>query len=382
MTRDSAAFARLAEQLMRERETAKAVVARVRRSPGMYLDLPLPEDWRTIGMAQELSAAASDLLESSPQDSLALAQLALTSAAGLPESYPALLRAQVEATAWKELSNAHRYRSEYPAALRALDSGERRIAEFAALTYDRAVMALARALTLREMNETRTALKILEEARPIFVDHGDERRLAQCDLVMGMIHYREGNVREAREIYRRVVLSAHALGDLRTLASAYNNFGRAAAQLGDVAEALDALQHARAIFVELGQSTEIARVSWSVGFGLLSAGRADAAIGVLRDARDAFLGLKLPEEAGLVGVDLIEALLATDARGSAHSLATTIVDEFRAARLNERTLTAVAYLRDTVPTATARTAHYVGSYLREMRENPAVLFAPPPPDLQ
>ncbi len=382
MTRDSAAFARLAEQLMRERSAAKMVVARVRRSPGMYLDEPLAEDWRTIGMAQELASAATDVLESSPQDSLALAQLALTVASSLPDDYPDLLRAQVEATAWKELSNAHRYRSEYPAALKALDRADRKIAGFAALTYDRAVIALARALTLREMNDTRAALKMLEEARPVFADHGDERRLAQCDLVSGMILYRMENRAAARDAYRRAAVSAQAVGDLHTLGAAYTNLGRIAAEQGDVAAALEALQQSRAIFGEMEMDAALARASWGVGVALLSAGKVDPAIGVLREVREKFLNMGLPEEAGLAGVDLVEALMATNARAAAHTLASSIVDEFRNANLNERALDAVAYLRDTAPTAPPRTAQYVGRYLREVRENPSLLFAPPPIDLQ
>ena len=382
MTKDSAAFARLAEQLMRERSAAKLVVAKVRRSPAMYLDLPLAQDWRTIGMAQELAAAASEVLASTPQDSLALAQLALTVASSLPGTYPNLLRAQVEATAWKELSNAHRYRSEYAAALRALDAAERKISEFAALTYDRAVIALARALTLREMNETKAALKFLDEARPVFADHGDERRLAQCDLVSGMILYKMENRTAAREAYRRAAMSAQAVGDLHTLGAAYTNLGRIAAEQGDVSAALDALQQSRAIFGETGMQVEIARASWGVGVALLSAGKFDAAIGVLREVRETFLGIGLPEEAGLAGVDLVEALMATNARATAHTLASSIVDEFRVAKLNERALHAVAYLRDTAPTAPPNTAQYVGRYLREVRENPSLLFAPPPLELQ
>jgi len=86
--------------------------------------------------------------------------------------------------------------------------------------------------------------------------------------------------------------------------------------------------------------TEIARTNWNIGVAQLSASRFESAIAVLSDARAELLRLGMPEDAGLAGVDLIEALLATNERVPARELAAMIVDEFRRAGLNERALQA------------------------------------------
>jgi tetratricopeptide repeat protein len=158
-----------------------------------------------------------------------------------------------------------------------------------------------------------------------------------------------GSERYARPEDRHCAVSmARAMADLHTVAAAYNNLGRTAADAGDVHAAVDALQQARAIFRELDMPTEIARTGWSLGVALLSASKFGSAIAILSEAGRDLLRLGMPEDAGLAGVDLIEAFLATDKRVSARELAITVVDEFRRAGLSERALQALSYLRETV----------------------------------
>jgi tetratricopeptide (TPR) repeat protein len=175
---------------------------------------------------------------------------------------------------------------------------------------------------------------------------------------------------------QRVIPVARAGGGLHTVAAAYNNLGRTAADARDVNGAVDALQQARAIFRELDMPTEIARTTWNIGVAQLSASRFDPAIAILSEARSELLRLGMPEDAGLAGVDLIEALLATNKRVAARELAATIVDEFRRAALSERALQALSYLRETADVANAETAHRVGAYLRRLKDEPSLLFLP------
>jgi len=370
-------FARLARQLEAERRDAAKAVPLIVTDPERFLDEPLRREWLTLGMVEALCSAARTELVRSPERSLHIAQLATTIAEALVESYPRLIRVQVQAQAWKAMSNAHRLASRHPAALLALDVADRRIADEPALAHDRATLALARAITLREMDRTAEALLLLEGSREVFRNHRDLRQVAQCDLVIGMTHHRTGRFAEARQAFMRVIPVARAEDDLHTMAAAYNNLGRAAADAGDLNASVDALQQARSIFRELEMPTEIARTNWSIGVAQLSAARFDSAIGMLSEVRAELLKLGMPEEAGLAGVDLIEALLATNARAAARDLAVTIVEEFRNARLNERALQALSYLRETADVATAETAHQIGTYLRRLTNEPALLFVAP-----
>jgi len=172
----------------------------------------------------------------------------------------------------------------------------------------------------------------------------------------------------------RVIPSARTAGDLHTVAAAYNNLGRAAADAGDMSASVDALHQARAIFRELEMPAETSRTTWSIGVAQLTASHFESAIRILGGVRQEFLDLGMPEEAGLAGVDLIEALLATNARAAARELAEAIIDEFRRAGLNERALQALAYLRETANVATPDVARRVGAYLRRLKDEPALLF--------
>jgi tetratricopeptide (TPR) repeat protein len=328
-------------------------------------------------MAELLCAAAVELLSHAPGRSAALAQLAIAVAGELDGRYPRIIRAQITAAAWKELANAHRYRSDHDAALRALDRADEAIGDEPSLGYDNAVLALARATTLREMDRIPEALRLLHEAASVFRGHGDRTRVAQCELLGGMILHQQRDTSAARRAYRRAVEVAHGTGNAQIVASAYVNLGVLDAELGRTNDALDSLQQSRAIFVELDAGGEIARANWGIGLALLKASRFEAAIPLLRDARAAFLALGMVEEAGLAGIELFEAHLAIDRPDTAHAVLTSVIDEFRAASLGDHALVALAYLRDLGPAVRRESAQHVHTYLLRLRREPALLFHPP-----
>ncbi len=203
-----AEYQRLARQLSRERIAAREVIRTLLPDPWPYLDAPLPPDWLTAGMAFELADTANDLLERSPDRSAALAELATIVAAGLDAEYPRVMRAQAVSGAWKEVANAQRYRSKYEEALAALERGDEVLENEPVLAHDRAILLFARATTLGEINRYAEALELLDEAADVFHDFGDEYRIAQCELLRGMLHQRRGKAAAARAAYRRALAGA------------------------------------------------------------------------------------------------------------------------------------------------------------------------------
>jgi tetratricopeptide (TPR) repeat protein len=211
-------FVRIANRLQQEQAAARTIVDQVRRNPSAYLLSPPPEEWKTAGMVQELTEVAHALCQQTPEKSAALAELATIIVATLDESYPRVLRTQLGAAAWKEMANTHRYRSQYDAALRALDRADETIAGETALGYDRAVLALTRATTLREIDRLPEALRLLDGAAEVFREHGDNTRVAQCELLAGMIHHGQGATAFARTSYRTAAAIARDAGDVSTVA--------------------------------------------------------------------------------------------------------------------------------------------------------------------
>ncbi|HEX9162480.1 MAG TPA: hypothetical protein VF980_12310, partial [Thermoanaerobaculia bacterium] len=114
-------------------------------------DEPIPPAWRTLGFVQELALEAATTLEQDPELSCSLAQFAVATASGIsPTAYPPLAIAFAEGQAWKELGTAHRYLSQYDAALRAYDAARRSYASYGALAHELAIVDLARAVALSE----------------------------------------------------------------------------------------------------------------------------------------------------------------------------------------------------------------------------------------
>lgn len=364
----------LTRQLESEEAAARPIVERLKIDP----TAPLPPECITSGLVEQLTIAARELHQQAPATSEVLARRATEMAAALDEDfYPHVMCVQAAIHAWKELANARRYQSDCEGALRALDTAQSLIADEVALAHDRAILALARATTLREMNRIPEALQALRFALPIFEDHADSHRVAQCQLLAGMIEHRHGTIAAAVDAYRRAIMTAREVYDIRTVASAYVNLGVLDAEQGRTNAALDSLQQARSIFSELRASAELPRASWGIGVALLTAGRHEAAIPVLRDTRRAFQQVGMPEEAGLAGVHLAEAYLALDRHTAAHRLITAVIEEFRAAKLNERAFVALAYLRDLGPAARRESAQHVYTYLTRLRREPQLVFLPP-----
>ena len=102
------------------------------------------------------------------------------------------------------------------------------------------------------------------------------------------------------------------------------------------------------------------------------------AISALQSIRAQFLSRGMSEEAALVGLDLIDASIATEQRDRAIALTEQVIAEFTAAGLNERAMTALSYLHDLVPTAAEprRIVAHVRLYLEELRREPTRLFLP------
>jgi tetratricopeptide (TPR) repeat protein len=373
---DAGEFPRVAKKLAEERTAAAPVVRQLRTALDAYWDRQIPRAWRTVGFVQELTAAARDTLKHDPKATLALAQFAVVIAGSLPaEAYPQAILTQAEAAAWKEIANAHRYRSEYAAALRALDVVDGRLARVHGLGHDRATLRLTRALVLTDQGQGDEALALLRECVTDFTEYDDGQRIAQCLHLRGMIEQRAGRFHEAITTYESALEYLEDVDDRYVRASLQNNMGHVYAELQQPDEALACLREALALFDDLHATGEVARTAWGLGRVLLANERYTEAKSAFVGARRSLLRLMLPEEAGLAGLDLADAFLATGAVAAAVRQVEEVIDEFRAANLNGRALMALQYLSDLLPTPRARAAvRHVRTYIDELRRSPNLLF--------
>jgi tetratricopeptide (TPR) repeat protein len=358
------------------------VVDELRTKISAHFECEVPAEWRNIGFVLELNAAAPEVLEKDAKAAQAIAQFAIAVLAAISaDAYPRTILRTAEATAWKELANAHRYQSDYAAALRALDAGDRCLADSLTSAYDEAVLHFARALIYCDQGRFDEADEVLAASLRVFAEHQDQRRSGQCLLLQGMSQHRRGLFRDACSSYEAAISKLRRTDDLASLASAFNNLGHARSDLGEHAAGVTALHNALAIFTDLAMTGEGVRTRGVLGRVLLSQGHFGQARAMFVETRAAFLRLGMPEEAGIIGLLLVEALVALHAIPQAQMALEDVIDEFQRANLGERAATALAYLRDMVDTAHGRqAARHVREYVKRLRDEPLQLFVPLPPD--
>lgn len=364
-----------------EREQAREIVASLRERLKDVWDQPLREEWKTLGVARELIAASDATLERNPPEAKELAQMAVAVVTSIPDNrYPNVARAQVEGQAFRVLGIANRYMYQHEAALRAFDAAEHAFERDPALGHDRATLILARAIAFSAMNRHDEAVAHLDRAAVELAEYGDRSRIVQCTVVRGSISHRRGEFAEARRSFEEALAVAKSSDDLHTLAVCYGNVGHTCLYLRDFPAAIDALQHARGILSTLEMTAEVVRTDWQLGQVLLAQQEYGKAIGILRSIRERFMEWRMVDEGGLVALDLVEALTATGDLRSAIALTETVIVDFRTAGLSERALTALAYLRELLPSHAApqRPIQHVRSYLEKLREEPAQMFLPLP----
>lgn len=362
-----------------ERAAARPLIEKLRTSPALVWESELPAEWRNAGFAQELIDTAVATLESDPRQSLVFAQLALTVTTSIPpDSYPAPVQAQLEGSAWKEIGTVHRYRSEYGAALRAYDAARRTFDRENALAHDAAITEFARSIVLSDMGRHAEARRVIEEIVPILRSFGDQRRTVQAMMMTGIIEQRQGRLAEARTAYESALAEVPD-DDLHTRAVLYLNLGQALGELGESNESMLMLHRARTLLTELQMPGEITRTDWALGRAMMRAGDFEGAVPILQRTRSDFHDRGMPEEAGLVGLDIVESLIALGSSAQARGVTEDVLSEFRAAQLNERAITALAYLRDLPePSRSGRSVRHVRSYIEQLRLEPDRPFLPLP----
>ena len=377
---NSVRFLAVADQIKRERVAAKPIVAQLRSSIGDMWDRDVPLQWRTAGFVQELTETAADVQKVEPRKALAISQYAIVIATSIAGGvYPDPIPAVIEAEAWKQLGDAHRYLSEFDAALRALAAAEKRLDGAAAADWERAIVRFSRAYVLCDMHRLDEASVLAEETAAVFEQYKELRRAGQALLLKGTIEHRSMKFDDSSATFAHAIDLLKQTDNLSGLASAYNNFGYSQAERGVFPSAVSALQKALSIFEELNFSGEAARSRCILATVLLRTQRYHQAGQLFLVSRRSFRELGMVEEAGIAGLDLADSMLAAGNPAEARAVVEEVVLEFRTASLNERAIFALAYLRDIVDTPRGREAvNVVRQYLEDLRQSPLQVFVPLP----
>jgi tetratricopeptide (TPR) repeat protein len=364
----------LAKRLSRERLEARETVGRLLDTTPRtrWPELSTHPGLLTSGALERLGNLFAEWFGKDPLHALAIAELAASVAEALPETtYPALVTAQCLAHAWKDLGKAYRGVNRHPESIDALTRAGNYVRDNGALAHDRAIVSFDLGITLQEVGRYDESLQCLNEAKEIFRIHGDTRRLVYCGIAEGVLHQRLRHFREAREIYLLLLASAKDIA-LDSLAAIRQAIGFCSVELSDFAAAEANLEEAAALNRRLGKPVEVLKIELGRGRLLVRRGDFRLATFHLGPVRRRFLALSMPEEAGLCGLDIVEALLALSGFTEAEALARTLVREFMAAHLNTRAITALGYLAEAIASrrASTRLVTDVREYIVSLRTDP------------
>lgn len=374
-------FAETGRRLQQERAAAPGIVdpllqnTRTANWPALA---ELPE-LQNAGALERLGNLFVEWLPKDANYAKPIADLAVAAAAALPQSsYPAIVIGQLRAHAWKDLGIAYRTLGKLDKSLEAFDTATGCISAYAALAHDRAIVDLARALTLQELERFEEARALITHATQVFIDHGDVNRHVLATFVAGILLQRMKHHREARGVYQRL-LDAKPKVDTSVVAALHRAIGFASIELGDFADAETHLVQSIKLNRQLSQHVEATRGQYAFGRLLIRRGDSERATTYLRPVRRQFLENGLIEEAGLCGLAIVEGMLNLGNYSAAETLARKIIAEFTSAGLSKRAITALGFLQEAIAASKASAALVtdVREYIVSLRTNPERDFRPP-----
>lgn len=373
--RHIAEFGEIARRLQQERDAAANAVDRLLRDTPRecWGELAAREELQSCGALERLGSFTAKALGRDPRQALAAAQLAVSVAESLPAgSYPPVVLAQLCAHAHKDVAKAMLYLGRFNEALAALDEAESRVASYGALVHDLAIVRVVRATTLHEIDRYDEAFALLAECKDVFRNHHDNKRLILCGISEGVLLHRMRRYREAREAYLLLLAATADSADRDAVACLYNVIGHCSVDLDDFDAAESYLSRAIEMFHALGQPLQAAKAE--LGRGRMFVRKGDPARGIahLRPIRADFLRNSLIEEAGLCGLEIVDAHLVRGEASDAEALARQIVKEFTAAALNRRAISALGYLTEAIAArrASSQMVTHVREYIVSLRTAP------------
>ena len=326
---------------------------------------------RTYGAFERLGRIFAQTVHSDPARAHAMAELGISIAENLSTVlYPPATLGQARGYAWKDLGVGLRIQGRNQESLEALETAARAL-QIPSLRHDLAIIHFSTAVTLQELERYAESRALLAECKEVFLFFSDETRAIRCGFAEGILVQRLKSFREAREIYL-LILSSARTPDTETLAALHRAIGICSIELGDFREAESNLLRATSLSEQLGQRLEAVKAQAAIGMLLLRRGEADKAIVHLRPIRREFLRHGLTEEAGICGLEIVQGMLELGRASTAQTLARTIIGEFTKAKLNQRAISALGYLTESIAAMRATTAMVaqVREYIVSLRTSP------------
>lgn len=349
----------------------------------VWADLPSNRDYYTGGVVRALSKRAHEMADRDPRYALELADAAISIAQRLSEdAYPAMALHEWRGEAWKEKASALFCLGRFAETMQAVDRAEAEYKQLSHAGVGHVAVLYIRASVLYEQEDYEEASRLLDRSAAAALHLGEIDRYMAALHMRGSIYYDKRQFSDAAAMFATILrfgerenLPVWIARECLTLGSCY-------VDLGELQEARRHLEMALLQFTALRFDTEIARTQWALALLMFAEGKRVQAIQTLRQSVSDFSRFQMPTDAAIAAVQLAEMLHTMGRNRDIPQLLAGVVQTFTQAGKLTGALTALAYLKEAAISgrfSKPLTTH-VRRYLSRVDHQPALLFAPPPPD--
>jgi tetratricopeptide (TPR) repeat protein len=367
--RDDAIFSDASPESVITDELLQTVMRRVRLNAALAR---LNERCRTV---------LCRFCDRNPLHALNLADAALAIASSLRDDhYLGATRHQLVGLAWKERANALRYRGEFASAIDALNQAVRAYDRAGVTPLEYAIVNYIRGVVFFKWNRLDEAERYASECSDTFTSAGDTQRTLLARTLRASVWYWRDDFLGARGEYLSLLDLVDRESDEMLAAGLETNIANCDLKLADVDAAEPRLAHALAVLTRLGLTMDAARARWGLGRALLIRGLFEEAMQRLHASKTEFETLGLTNEAAMVALDLVDAILSStrDLR-QIRSLCRGAIRAFRSAGMPAQALIALRHLNAAAKQGdlTHRTIGHVRRFIERIEQHPQLRFEVP-----
>ena len=364
---------------VREVEAGEVLMAELKGHPRDRWHLIVPHHGRfhTLAVAQGLVAESRDAVFDEPRAGIQVAELALTVLAGLdPAVYGDRLLDDVRGRAWTAIGAGRRLANDFNGAEEAFRNAGELLAESADPLelggYFYRLAALRR--DQRRFDEGRG---LLDRARGLFAEAGDDRMMARALTSLGLLHLDEGMPAEALPPLLEAIERVDEVDDPRTALYARHNLAWGLAELGECGEARRVFLDCQDAYVRVGDAHILLRARWLEGVVAIGSGEQARGEQLFRDVRAVLLERGQGYDAALASLDLATVLAAQGRSVELRQLAEEMATTFLSFDIHREAAAALAFFRHAVlqERASADLVAAIGRYLKRARHRPDLSFA-------
>ena len=342
-------------------------------------------EYRTAGTVRRLIAATDRALDTMPADAVELTALAVDIAENLPSSShrPDTL-ARLRGGAWRERAYALFYTGQFGEAERAVEISERHFGGCVVAEYEQARLGIVRAVVERGLEKYESALEAARFSAERFAEFDDVGRMVSARVAEAQLQFNASDYADAFEALSDLDARLAGTDAAQAHAIVLGNLGYCAWKLGRVADAIQYHEAAAVILSDLGMHSDAVRSRWNIASILASDGKLDEALRRLWTLRGEFTELGMLGASTDIALEIAELLVTRGEYAQAEQICRAAMQDIERAGLSHTApaLTALAILDEAVSnrTVTPATVQHVRNYLRRLPEEPALLFAPAPPE--